>query len=41
MEYLTQLPRGKVIAQFETMDRKKTKKVLGNTMMYYGNLPAE
>lgn len=41
MEYLKELPRGKVIAQFETMDMKKAKKILGNTICIMGNLPAE
>ncbi|OAT80756.1 uroporphyrinogen decarboxylase family protein [Desulfotomaculum copahuensis] len=39
LEFLTELPRGKVIGLMESTDMKKAKAVLGNTMCLAGNLP--
>lgn len=40
LEYLTELPRGKVMGHFDHVDRKKTKKLLGDVMCFWGNVPA-
>ncbi len=39
LAYLKELPKGKVIAQFETMDMKKAKRLVGDTVCLMGNLP--
>lgn len=40
LEFLAELPKGKVLAHFQDVDLKKFKKVLGDTMCFRGNLPA-
>ena len=40
LHYLKELPRGKVAAHFEHVDRKKFKEVLGDHMCFWGNVPA-
>lgn len=40
LEYLTELPPGKVVGHFDHVDRKKTKKLLGDVMCFWGNVPA-
>lgn len=39
LEYLLELPRGKVLARFDTTDLVKAKKVLSNHMCIMGNVP--
>lgn len=39
LEYLLELPRGKVLGHFDTTDIFKAKKVLGNHMCIRGNVP--
>jgi hypothetical protein len=41
LEYLQELPKGKVVVEFETVDMKKAKKLLGDTACLMGNLPYE
>jgi uroporphyrinogen-III decarboxylase len=40
LEYLRDLPRGKVLALFDRSDMKKTKAVLGGHMCISGNMPS-
>ena len=40
LEYLQELPPGKVMGHFDVIDRKKTKKIIGDTMCFWGNVPA-
>ncbi len=40
LEYLTELPAGKVVGHFDHVDRKKVKKLLGDRMCFWGNVPA-
>ncbi|MBI5606033.1 MAG: hypothetical protein HY879_22090 [Deltaproteobacteria bacterium] len=40
LEYLQELPARKVMGHFDIVDRKKAKKLLGNTMVFWGNVPA-
>lgn len=40
MEIIKDMPKGKVIWYFETMDMAKAKRVLGNRACIAGNLPA-
>ena len=40
LEYLTELPPGKVVGHFDHIDRKKAKKLLGDIMCFWGNVPA-
>jgi uroporphyrinogen-III decarboxylase len=40
LEYLTELPPGKVAGHFDHIDRKKAKKLLGDVMCFWGNVPA-
>jgi hypothetical protein len=40
LEYLTELPPGKVVGHFDHVDRKKVKKLLGDVMCFWGNVPA-
>lgn len=39
--YLKELPKGRVIAQFENMDMKEAKRLLGDSICIMGNLPYE
>ncbi|MBW1783864.1 MAG: hypothetical protein JRL30_24375 [Deltaproteobacteria bacterium] len=39
LEYLTDLPRGKVLAFFDSTDIFRAKEILGNTMCLAGNMP--
>ena len=41
LEYLTELPRGKMAGHFEIVDRKKAKKIIGETMCFWGNVSAQ
>lgn len=40
LEFLTELPKGKVLGNFHTVDLKKFKQTLGETMCFRGNVPA-
>ena len=40
LEYLAELPPGKVVGHFDYVDRKKAKKLLGDVMCFWGNVPA-
>lgn len=40
LEFLKELPKGKVAGHFDIVDRKKTREVLGDTMCFWGNVPA-
>jgi len=40
LERLAELPPGKVLGHFDKVDRKKCKKVLGDVMCFWGNIPS-
>jgi uroporphyrinogen-III decarboxylase len=40
LEYLADLPRGKVAGHFDIVDLHRCKKVLGDRMCFWGNLPS-
>jgi uroporphyrinogen-III decarboxylase len=40
LEFLAELPKGKVAGHFDIVDRKKAREVLGDTMCFWGNVPA-
>jgi len=40
LEYLAELPPGKVLGHFDKVDRKKYKKVLGDVICFWGNIPS-
>jgi len=40
LEYLAEIPCGKLMAHFDQIDRKKAKEVIGDTMCFWGNVPA-
>jgi len=40
LKYLAELPPGKIAAHFDKVDRQKFKEVLGDTMCFWGNVPA-
>ena len=40
LDYLTELPKGKILGNFQTMDLAKFNKVLGDRMCFRGNVPA-
>jgi uroporphyrinogen-III decarboxylase len=40
LEYLAELPPGKVLGHFDRVDRRKCKEVLGNVMCFWGNVPS-
>ncbi len=39
LKYLAELPKGKVAAHFDIVDRQKFRKILGDTMCFWGNIP--
>lgn len=41
LEYLAELPKGKVLGHFDVIDKKKAKAIIGDTMCFWGNVPAE
>lgn len=41
LEFLTELPRGKVLGNFHLVDLKKCKNLLGDIMCFRGNVPAD
>lgn len=40
LEYLAELPRGKIAGHFDIVDLKKCKRILGDRMCFWGNVPA-
>jgi hypothetical protein len=40
LEYLQELPAKKVMAHFDIVDRRKAKELLGDRMVFWGNVPA-
>ena len=40
LEYLQELPPKKILGHFDRVDRKKAKKLIGDTMCFWGNVPA-
>jgi uroporphyrinogen-III decarboxylase len=40
LEYLAQLPPGKIAAHFDIIDRKKAKEMIGDVLCFWGNVPA-
>ena len=40
LEFLRELPPGKIVAHFDRVDRKKAKKLIGDVMCFWGNIPA-
>ena len=41
MPYLAELPPGKVVGHFDVVDLHKAKEIIGDTMVFWGNVPAE
>lgn len=39
LNYLTELPKGKIMAHFDKIDRKLAKKMVGDVMCFWGNVP--
>jgi hypothetical protein len=40
LKYLAELPRAKIAGHFEVVDRKEVKRLIGDTMCFWGNVPA-
>jgi len=40
LKYLADLPPGKIAAHFDVVDKKKAKEIVGDTMCFWGNVPA-
>ena len=40
LEFLQELPPRKIVGHFDRVDRKKTKKLIGDVMCFWGNIPA-
>jgi uroporphyrinogen-III decarboxylase len=40
LEYLAELPKGKILGNFQNMELAKYKRILGDTMCFRGNVPA-
>jgi len=41
LEYLAELPRGKVVGHFEHVDLRKAKKIIGDMICFWGNVSAQ
>jgi uroporphyrinogen-III decarboxylase len=41
LKYLAELPKGKVAGHFDIVDLQKCKEILGDTMCFWGNVPAQ
>ncbi len=41
LPYLAELPPGKVVGHFDVIDLHKAKQIIGDTMVFWGNVPAE
>jgi len=40
LNYLAELPKGKLMAHFDQVDRMKAKEIIGDVMCFWGNIPA-
>ena len=40
LRFLAELPPGKVAGHFDIVDRKEAKRIIGETMAFWGNVPA-
>jgi uroporphyrinogen-III decarboxylase len=40
LEFLKELPPGKIVGHFDKIDRKKAKALIGDVMCFWGNVPA-
>ncbi len=40
LEFLQELPRGKVVGHFDKVDRRRAKELIGDTMCFWGNVPS-
>jgi len=40
LEFLKELPPGKIVGHFDRVDRKQAKKLIGDVMCFWGNIPA-
>jgi uroporphyrinogen-III decarboxylase len=40
LEFLQEFPAGKIVGHFDRIDRKKAKKLIGDVMCFWGNIPA-
>ncbi len=40
LEFLTELPKGKVAGHFDIVDRKRAKEIIGNSICFWGNVPS-
>jgi len=40
LEFLQEFPPGKIVGHFDRIDRKKAKKLIGDVMCFWGNIPA-
>jgi hypothetical protein len=38
LEFLTELPKGKVVGHFDIVDRRRAEEAIGNTMCFWGNV---
>jgi uroporphyrinogen-III decarboxylase len=41
LQYLAELPPGKVLGHFDVVDLQEAKKVIGDVMCFWGNVPAQ
>jgi len=41
LQYLAELPPGKVVGHFDVVDLQEAKKVIGDVMCFWGNVPAQ
>jgi len=41
LEFLAELPKGKVLGHFDIIDLEMMKGILGDTMCFWGNVPAQ
>lgn len=41
LDYLAELPKGKIAGWFDVVDVQKAKKVIGNNLCFMGNIPAQ
>jgi len=39
LKYLAEMPKGKLMAHFDQVDRKKAKEMIGDVMCFWGNIP--
>ena len=41
LEFLAELPPGKVLAHFDIIDKQKAKEIIGDVICFWGNVPAQ